>query len=196
MMAAGLPGWDHDVSATCAQVGEHALIRWIASAVGSASSADVLLGIGDDAAVVVPRRNHVDVLTTDVQVDGVHFTRAFCGAADVGHRALHVNLSDVAAMGAQPRVALLSLGLPADLEARWVADLVTGLVTAARAARVQLVGQHLSGADAVCRRHGQWRCEAAPPASSQWRASGRRTLRERHRRRGCRRPCLVAIRDW
>ncbi|WP_157899184.1 thiamine-phosphate kinase [Luteitalea pratensis] len=145
-MAAGLPGWDHDVSATCAQVGEHALIRWIASAVGSASSADVLLGIGDDAAVVVPRRNHVDVLTTDVQVDGVHFTRAFCGAADVGHRALHVNLSDVAAMGAQPRVALLSLGLPADLEARWVADLVTGLVTAARAARVQLVGGNISRA--------------------------------------------------
>ena len=146
MMAAGLAGWDHDVSATCAQVGEHALIRWIASVVGSASSPDVLVGIGDDAAVVVPRRNHVDVLTTDVQVEGVHFTRTFCDAADVGHRALHVNLSDVAAMGAEPRVALLSLGLPADLEARWVVDLVTGLVSAARAARVQLVGGNISRA--------------------------------------------------
>ena len=125
-MLAGLPVWDHHASATCALVGERALIRWIASVVGSTPSPDVLVGIGDDAAVVVPRRNHVDVLTTDVQVDGVHFTRAFCAAADVGHRALHVNLSDVAAMGAEPRVALLSLGLPADLEARWVAEFVAG----------------------------------------------------------------------
>lgn len=145
-MMAGLPVWDHDVSATCAQVGEHALIRWIASVVGSTSSPGVLVGIGDDAAVVAPRRNHVDVLTTDVQVDGVHFTRAFSAAADVGHRALHVNLSDVAAMGAEPRVALLSLGLPADLEARWVADFVAGLVAAARAAGVQLVGGNISRA--------------------------------------------------
>ena len=144
MTAAGFPEWAHDVSATCAQVGEHALIRWIASLVGSPLSPDVLVGIGDDAAVVAPRRNHVDVLTTDVQVDGVHFTRAFSTAADVGHRALHVNLSDVAAMGAEPRVALLSLGLPADLEARWVIELVTGLVSAARAARVQLVGGNIS----------------------------------------------------
>jgi thiamine-monophosphate kinase len=146
MVAAALRGWDQPPSATCAQVGEHALIRWISSVVGAASSADVLLGIGDDAAVVVPRRNHVDVLTTDVQVDGVHFTRTLSGAADVGHRALHVNLSDVAAMGAEPRVALLSLGLPPDLEARWAAELVAGLVAAATAARVQLVGGNISRA--------------------------------------------------
>jgi len=144
-MMAGLQVWDHDVLATCAQVGEHALIRWITSVVGSSTpSPDVLVGIGDDAAVVKPRRNHVDVLTTDVQVDGVHFTRAFSAAADVGHRALHVNLSDVAAMGAEPRIALLSLGLPGDLEARWVTDLVDGLVAAARASRIQLVGGNIS----------------------------------------------------
>ena len=104
----------------------------------------MLLGIGDDAAIVGPRRNHVDVMTTDVQVDGVHFTRGTSSAADVGHRALHVNLSDIAAMGGEPRVALLSLGLPADLEAQWVAELVQGLVDASRAARVQLVGGNIS----------------------------------------------------
>jgi thiamine-monophosphate kinase len=140
----GPPGWAYAPSATCATVGEHALIRWITSAVGAAASPDVLIGIGDDAAVVAPRRNHVDVLTTDVQVDGVHFDRAASSAADVGHRALHVNLSDIAAMGGEPRVALLSLGLPATLEARWVADLVQALVEAARAARVQLVGGNIS----------------------------------------------------
>lgn len=140
-----LPGWAHAPSATCATVGEHALIRWIASITGTPSTpADVLLGIGDDAAVVRPRRNHVDVLTTDVQVEGVHFTRETSRAADVGHRALHVNLSDIAAMGAEPRVALLSLGLPATLEAAWVAECVYAMVDAARAARVHLVGGNIS----------------------------------------------------
>ena len=110
----------------------------------TAPSPDVLQGIGDDAAVVRPRRNHVDVLTTDVQVDGVHFTRAFSTASDVGHRALHVNLSDIAAMGAEPRVALLSLGLPADLDALWVAELVQGLLDAARLARVHVIGGNIS----------------------------------------------------
>ncbi|WP_291987730.1 thiamine-phosphate kinase [Luteitalea sp.] len=138
------PGWDHAPSATCGSVGEHALIHWISTTVGAPASKDVLIGIGDDAAVVVPRRNHVDVLTTDVQVDGVHFTRTLSSPADVGHRALHTNLSDIAAMGAEPRVALLSLGLPADLEAVWVAELVQGLVTSARAAHVHLIGGNIS----------------------------------------------------
>ena len=138
------PGWHQPPSATIGEVGEHALVRWIADLVGPASSHDVLLGIGDDAAVVRPRRNHVDVLTTDVLVDGVHFTRTTSSASDVGHRALHVNLSDVACMGAEPRVAMLSLGMPAALEALWVAELVHGLVEAARAAGVQLVGGNVS----------------------------------------------------
>jgi thiamine-monophosphate kinase len=138
------PGWPHAPSATIGEVGEHALIRWIASIVGTPASSDVVHGIGDDAAVVRPRRNHVDVLTTDVQVEGVHFSRAWTTAADLGHRALHVNLSDVAAMGAEPRVALLSLGLPTTLEAVWVTELVEGLVAAARAHRIDLVGGNIS----------------------------------------------------
>jgi thiamine-monophosphate kinase len=144
MLPSALPGWDFPPTATCGEVGEHALIRWISSMVGAPTSTDVQVGIGDDAAVVAPRRNHVDVLTTDVQVDSVHFTRELCTAADVGHRALHVNLSDLAAMGAEPRVALLSLGLPAALEARWVAECVLGLLEATRAAGVQLVGGNIS----------------------------------------------------
>ena len=72
----------------------------------------VIVGIGDDAAVVEPERNPLEVLTTDCQVEGVHFDQTFVGAADIGHKALAVNLSDLAAMGAAPRVALLSLVLP------------------------------------------------------------------------------------
>src|SRR6187431_203899 len=75
----------------------------------------LVVGIGDDAAVVVPARNRLEVLTVDATVEGVHFDRAFTPPAAIGHRALAVNLSDLAAMGAEPRLALLSLALPADV---------------------------------------------------------------------------------
>ena len=78
----------------------------------------MLVGIGDDAAVVEPERNRVEVLTVDALVEGVHFDRAFTPPDAIGHRALAVNLSDLAAMGATPRLALLSLALPADLPLR------------------------------------------------------------------------------
>ena len=78
----------------------------------------LLVGIGDDAAVVEPERNRVEVLTVDALVEGVHFDRAFVPPDAIGHRALAVNLSDLAAMGAAPRLALLSLALPAGAAAR------------------------------------------------------------------------------
>src|SRR6266536_1410670 len=72
----------------------------------------LLVGIGDDAAVVEPERQRVEVLTVDALVEGIHFDRAFVPADAIGHRALAVNLSDLAAMGATPRLALLSMALP------------------------------------------------------------------------------------
>ena len=75
----------------------------------------LLVGIGDDAAVVEPERNRVEVLTVDALVEGIHFDRAFVPPDAIGHRALAVNLSDLAAMGAAPRLALLSMALPAAL---------------------------------------------------------------------------------
>ncbi len=78
----------------------------------------MLVGIGDDAAVVEPERNRVEVLTVDALVEGIHFDRAFVPPDAIGHRALAVNLSDLAAMGAAPRLALLSMALPARAAAR------------------------------------------------------------------------------
>jgi len=72
----------------------------------------MLVGIGDDAAVVEPERNRVEVLTVDAVIEGIHFDRAFVPPDAIGHRALAVNLSDLAAMGAAPRLALLSMALP------------------------------------------------------------------------------------
>jgi thiamine-monophosphate kinase len=72
----------------------------------------LLVGIGDDAAVAKPERNALEVLTTDGLIEGVHFDPRYSSPRDIGWKALAVNLSDIAAMGATPRLALLSLALP------------------------------------------------------------------------------------
>src|SRR5437867_4225837 len=95
-------------------LGEHAIIERIRSRLGPTPDW-LLVDAGDDAAVYEPPRNAVEVITTDAIVDGVHVDRRFVPAAAIGHRALAVNLSDLAAMGATPRLATLSLALPADL---------------------------------------------------------------------------------
>ncbi len=112
----------------------------ILSAHTGATRADVVLGIGDDAAVVRPRAGHDLVLCTDTLVAGVHFPTDTPPDA-IGHKALAVNLSDLAAMGAEPTWALLSLTLP-EPDADWVAAFARGF--GALAARF---GVHLIGGD-------------------------------------------------
>jgi thiamine-monophosphate kinase len=128
---------------TVAELGEHALIERIRSRIPPAPSF-VVVGIGDDAAVVEPERNRLEVLTTDSQVEGVHFDQTFAGAADIGHKALAVNLSDLAAMGAAPRVALLSLVLPPATLVASVDALVDGMAALAARARIIIVGGNIA----------------------------------------------------
>jgi thiamine-monophosphate kinase len=104
----------------------------------------VVVGIGDDAAVVAPARNRLEVLTVDAIVEGVHFDRRFTPPGAVGHRALAVNLSDLAAMGAEPRLALLSLALPGDLVSEDFNQMIGGLAAVARQHRVHVVGGNLT----------------------------------------------------
>jgi thiamine-monophosphate kinase len=99
----------------------------------------VRLGVGDDAAVV-ELGSAAAVLTTDLLVEGVHFDRAWTTARDLGAKAVTVNVSDVAAMGASPRYALVSLALPAEVEERWVVELYGGIREAATAYAVAVVG--------------------------------------------------------
>ncbi|HWN86749.1 MAG TPA: AIR synthase related protein, partial [Vicinamibacterales bacterium] len=100
-------------SLTVAELGEHALIARILRRLEIPAWVEV--GPGDDAAVVKPPRGRREVLTADTLVDGVHFDQAFVPPDAIGQRALAVNLSDLAAMGAEPRAALLSLALPGDM---------------------------------------------------------------------------------
>jgi thiamine-monophosphate kinase len=104
----------------------------------------MLVGIGDDAAVVAPERNRDEVLTVDALVEGIHFDRAFVPPDAIGHRALAVNLSDLAAMGATPRLALLSMVLPPAFTVDDFDALVGGFSRLAARHRLHVAGGNLT----------------------------------------------------
>ncbi len=99
---------------------------------------DVLLGVGDDAALLQPPAGHALVAATDTLVEGRHFLSGAPGRS-VGHQALAVNLSDLAAMGSDPAWALLSLSLP-EVREDWLEDFAGGFHSLADAQGVELVG--------------------------------------------------------
>ena len=99
----------------------------------------VAVGIGDDAAVVDPGSGSL-VLTTDLLAEGVHFERGSISARDLGAKAVTVNVSDIAAMAASPRYALVAVGLPPDVEAAWVVELFGGMREACSEYGLALVG--------------------------------------------------------
>ncbi|MGH8377666.1 MAG: thiamine-phosphate kinase [Gammaproteobacteria bacterium] len=109
---------------------------------GSVRRDDVTLGIGDDAAILQAPEGHELAVSVDSLVAGVHFP-AGLAADSVGHRALAVNLSDLAAMGAQPAWALLALTLPENDE-RWLANFAHGFFALAQRFGVALVGGNLA----------------------------------------------------
>jgi len=99
---------------------------------------DVLLGVGDDAAVLQVPLNRRLVAAVDTIVEGVHFL-SNANPRDIGHRALAVNLSDIAAMGAEPAWITLSLSLPA-MNELWLEEFASGLYQLAERYNVALVG--------------------------------------------------------
>ncbi len=116
---------------------EFEIIRRYFSAVGAPRD-DVELGVGDDAAVLTVPPGQRLVVTTDTLVAGVHFP-AQMTAADIGYRALAVNLSDLAAMAAEPAWASLALTLP-EADPAWLEDFARGFGELAGASGVRLVG--------------------------------------------------------
>jgi thiamine-monophosphate kinase len=128
---------------TVADAGERAIIAAIRARV-PAAPAWLAVGIGDDAAVAQPERGALEILTTDASVEGVHFNRRYSAPSDIGWKALAVNVSDVAAMGGAPRLALLSLALPADLPVADLEAMLDGFIEMAREARVTLAGGNIT----------------------------------------------------
>jgi thiamine-monophosphate kinase len=128
---------------TVADLGERTIIARIQSRL-PANPAWTLIGIGDDAAIVEPVRGALEVLTTDSMIEGVHFDLRFSRPFDIGWKALAVNLSDIAAMGAAPRTSLLSLALPSSFSVDALDQLVDGFLTLAREHRVVLAGGNIT----------------------------------------------------
>jgi thiamine-monophosphate kinase len=123
-------------------VSERALLAAIARVLSGAGP-DVVVGVGDDAAVVAPGSGEL-VLTTDALVEGSHFSRSTASARDIGYKAVAVNLSDIAAMGASPRYALCALTLSDAVEAAWVMELFGGMREACDEHALSLVGGNVA----------------------------------------------------
>ncbi len=107
-------------------------------------SEGLIIGIGDDAAAFQVPAGQAVVTTCDVQVEDVHFRRRTHKPEDVGWRAIAVNLSDLAAMGAQPLYLIISLGLPADLEIDWIKAVYAGIAEINRWHSVVIIGGNVS----------------------------------------------------
>ncbi len=137
-------------------IGERELIAVIrkraerlqASVQGRRKSGILNLGIGDDCAVLRPRRGEELVVTTDLSLENVHFRRDWHPPQSVGHRCLARGLSDLAAMGARPEAAFLSLALPRELarsqSRSWMQGFFDGLMALAERHRVPLAGGDLA----------------------------------------------------
>lgn len=98
------------------------------------------LGIGDDCAVIDLPKGHEALVTTDFSLENIHFRREWHPADSVGWRCLARGLSDIAAMGGEPRAAFLSLALPRELPQEWVDKFVAGFLKLARSCSVRLAG--------------------------------------------------------
>lgn len=114
----------------------------------SGGVAGVEVGLGDDAAVVHPGSGSL-VLTTDMLIEDVHFDRGSISPHELGAKSIVVNVSDIAAMAGSPRYALVSLGLPDDVEAKWVVELYGGMREACDEYALTLVGGDTNRADVV-----------------------------------------------
>lgn len=128
-----------------ADLGEFGLIARLVE--GMPAGRGVILGVGDDAAVVETTGAPL-LLTVDMLVEGRHFVRAADPVA-LGYKTLAVNVSDIAAMGGIPAHALLAISLPPETEVAWVDGLRAGLAEAAARYGVALVGGDTTSGDRI-----------------------------------------------
>ena len=132
--------------ATARDVGEFGLIDRVVERL--TTSPQVLLGPGDDAAVVAAPDGRV-VATTDLLVEGVHFRRDWSSAYDVGRKAAAASLADVAAMGGRATALLVGLAAPDDLPVLWATGLADGLRDEAAVVGASVVGGDVVRSDTI-----------------------------------------------
>jgi thiamine-monophosphate kinase len=123
---------------------ENALVRHLQQRFGG-KSAQLKLGIGDDAAVIHPKNaDEYWVITTDMLLENVDFRSGWLSPAELGHKSLAVNLSDIAAMGARPRFYTVSIAIPDRISKNWVTRFYQGMNRLGNAHGAILIGGDLS----------------------------------------------------
>uniref|UniRef100_E6Q140 Thiamine-monophosphate kinase n=1 Tax=mine drainage metagenome TaxID=410659 RepID=E6Q140_9ZZZZ len=119
---------------------ENATIAAIREELGEAGRLRIELGIGDDAALWQPSRSDRSAISTDAFVDGVHFRRGSTALDRIGARAITASLSDLAAMGARPRLITVALGVPDDMTLDDIRSLYRGIARIANELGVAVAG--------------------------------------------------------
>jgi thiamine-monophosphate kinase len=121
------------------QIGEFGLIELLAENT-ICDQKSVAIGIGDDAAAIWPTSGKVELVTTDMLVETIHFDLRTTTAKELGYKAIAVNLSDIAAMGGTPKHALVSLALPRHTKVEFVLDLYAGMKEICGEFQVNIIG--------------------------------------------------------
>src|SRR6266436_5234303 len=131
------------------KAGEDKLVERIVEALADKGGPNLALGVGDDAALSRPRPGYEIILTCDWFLEGSHFLRSKHSPDSVGWKCLARAVSDIAAMGGQPKCFLLSLALPQTLTGRWLHHFLTGLRRAARSFSCPLAGGDTTRRDEI-----------------------------------------------
>lgn len=127
-------------------VGESGIIKMI-SGYSQCKEENIIVGIGDDAAVIKPNPKLASVYTTDILIENIHFSLSTCLPFQLGYKSLMVNISDIAAMAAIPKYALISLAIDLNTDVKFIDEFYQGAIKAASKYGVVIIGGDLSKSD-------------------------------------------------
>lgn len=99
-----------------------------------------LVGIGDDCAVIPGENENAWLITTDALVEGIHFLKEEISPFDLGYKTIAVNVSDISAMGGEPKYAFLSIALPKNIDQNWICSVIQGMKKACEKWNTSLLG--------------------------------------------------------
>jgi thiamine-monophosphate kinase len=126
------------------EIGEFGLIDLITK---KSKNKDVLVDIGDDAAVI--KAKGLEVLTTDTLVEGDHFRKEWFSPEQIGKKAIEINVSDVAAMGGTPKYVLVSLALPSNIDVSFVKRIYLGMWKSCKKYKLDIIGGNMTHCDTI-----------------------------------------------
>jgi thiamine-monophosphate kinase len=108
---------------------------------------NIIVGIGDDAAVINSKK--LLVLTTDCLVEGDHFRKEWFTPEQIGMKAIEINVSDIAAMGAKPKYVLVSLAIPKDLDVKFFEGIYKGMWNACEKYKIEIIGGNMTHCESI-----------------------------------------------